>query len=634
MDDKSWGGPGYASALLQGLDALRRRGLTTDVVLLAGGRQFPAHRAVLASCSGYFYSAFVEGRCGDPQLVSLPGVTCEALAALLDFMYAGELPRRAVATAAVSRDLVAAARHLRVHGVAQACARLLKESLLDPPDLKPSKEDQGANLYAHHLQQFIYSLHNTTSSSSPSSSSSLSSSSSSPPSSTPSPFSVYSHLGDPYQFNAFSPFFHRAAVAGYKLSPFCYAGPRGAEPLWWPLAARGACSQHHQQQQWDSHTAVKSEGADANGARSPAGPVGEAEEGDRGEHDLQRVIDMSVGGEQRRQREDTMSPRRQPGVPGAAEAPEGPARRDGDGGAAREPSDGAGQAAAVAGQQERAPCSYWKKHKLRSCMALISREDRDGSEDAGGRDGEGPLAGNGGEARGGTGRQRDGEEVVEEGGAAPSGGANGSCSPYPCLLRREEYVSTAAAAVTAQERRSCEEMSEAGTGPRGEQRVYRCDTCDAEFRHKGNLTSHRAVHTGEKPYPCDVCGARFNRPANLKTHARIHSGEKPYRCDSCGARFVQVAHLRAHVLIHTGEKPYPCATCGTRFRHLQTLKSHIRIHTGEKPYHCETCNVHFRHKSQLRLHMRQKHGAVTNTKTRYGLLPPPPPPPSCSLPPA
>ncbi|XP_056673639.1 B-cell CLL/lymphoma 6 member B protein isoform X2 [Monodelphis domestica] len=180
---------------------------------------------------------------------------------------------------------------------------------------------------------------------------------------------------------------------------------------------------------------------------------------------------------------------------------------------------------------------------------------------------------------------------------------------------------------------SCQDC-EAGTGypeevraraltphsPGNEDKPYKCRLCRCAFRYKGNLASHRTVHTGEKPYHCAICGARFNRPANLKTHSRIHSGEKPYKCETCGSRFVQVAHLRAHVLIHTGEKPYPCSTCGTRFRHLQTLKSHVRIHTGEKPYHCEPCNLHFRHKSQLRLHLRQKHGAATNTKVHYHVL--------------
>ncbi|KAG7267153.1 hypothetical protein CRUP_031864 [Coryphaenoides rupestris] len=102
---------------------------------------------------------------------------------------------------------------------------------------------------------------------------------------------------------------------------------------------------------------------------------------------------------------------------------------------------------------------------------------------------------------------------------------------------------------------------------------YKCDRCQAAFRYKGNLASHKTVHTGEKPYRCNICGAQFNRPANLKTHTRIHSGEKPYKCETCGARFVQ----------------------------------------------CEKCNLHFRHKSQLRLHLRQKHGAITNTKIQYRL---------------
>ncbi|XP_023579239.1 B-cell CLL/lymphoma 6 member B protein isoform X3 [Octodon degus] len=172
---------------------------------------------------------------------------------------------------------------------------------------------------------------------------------------------------------------------------------------------------------------------------------------------------------------------------------------------------------------------------------------------------------------------------------------------------------------------NCEAVAGCSSGldpfaPGEEDKPYKCQLCRSAFRYKGNLASHRTVHTGEKPYHCSICGARFNRPANLKTHSRIHSGEKPYKCETCGSRFVQVAHLRAHVLIHTGEKPYPCSTCGTRFRHLQTLKSHVRIHTGEKPYHCDPCGLHFRHKSQLRLHLRQKHGAATNTKVHYHIL--------------
>nr|XP_004657137.2 B-cell CLL/lymphoma 6 member B protein [Jaculus jaculus]XP_044997948.1 B-cell CLL/lymphoma 6 member B protein [Jaculus jaculus] len=193
--------------------------------------------------------------------------------------------------------------------------------------------------------------------------------------------------------------------------------------------------------------------------------------------------------------------------------------------------------------------------------------------------------------------------------------SSGSSSERVCPPPGSEFFSC----------QDCEAVAGCSSGldplvPRDEDKPYKCQLCRSAFRYKGNLASHRTVHTGEKPYHCSVCGARFNRPANLKTHSRIHSGEKPYKCETCGSRFVQVAHLRAHVLIHTGEKPYPCPTCGTRFRHLQTLKSHVRIHTGEKPYHCDPCGLHFRHKSQLRLHLRQKHGAATNTKVHYHIV--------------
>lgn len=110
--------------------------------------------------------------------------------------------------------------------------------------------------------------------------------------------------------------------------------------------------------------------------------------------------------------------------------------------------------------------------------------------------------------------------------------------------------------------------------PGDEDKPYKCQLCRSAFRYKGNLASHRTVHTGrgragkrgprpscspvpwdkipnlpsslspgEKPYHCSICGARFNRPANLKTHSRIHSGEKPYKCETCGSRFVQVQSL-------------------------------------------------------------------------------------------
>lgn len=51
----------YADSVLMHLNALRQQRLFTDVLLHAGNRSFPCHRAVLAACSRYFEAMFSGG---------------------------------------------------------------------------------------------------------------------------------------------------------------------------------------------------------------------------------------------------------------------------------------------------------------------------------------------------------------------------------------------------------------------------------------------------------------------------------------------------------------------------------------------------------------------------------------------
>ncbi|KAF5893996.1 ectoderm-neural cortex protein 1, partial [Clarias magur] len=51
----------YADSVLMHLNVLRKQRLFTDVLLHAGSRSFPCHRAVLAACSRYFEAMFSGG---------------------------------------------------------------------------------------------------------------------------------------------------------------------------------------------------------------------------------------------------------------------------------------------------------------------------------------------------------------------------------------------------------------------------------------------------------------------------------------------------------------------------------------------------------------------------------------------
>ncbi|KAM9829825.1 zinc finger and BTB domain-containing protein 17 isoform X1 [Syngnathus typhle] len=132
----------------------------------------------------------------------------------------------------------------------------------------------------------------------------------------------------------------------------------------------------------------------------------------------------------------------------------------------------------------------------------------------------------------------------------------------------------------------------------------KCPHCDKRFNQPGNLKAHLKIHIADGPLKCRECGKQFTTSGNLKRHSRVHSGEKPYVCTHCQRAFSDPGALQRHERIHTGEKPCVCPTCGKAFTQASSLIAHVRQHTGEKPYVCDRCGKRFVQSSQLANHIR------------------------------
>ncbi|XP_047035164.1 influenza virus NS1A-binding protein-like [Helicoverpa zea] len=145
---------GAPARVLHALNALRKSRQHYDTLLLAGGAELPAHRAVLAAASPYLLHALAALPAGEACRV--PDVDADALAALLEYAYTGRLRVR---EAAAARRLYRAAWRLRVepvraHLAAALLRRLAPHDCLELRALPDLAADQLATLDAYIAENF------------------------------------------------------------------------------------------------------------------------------------------------------------------------------------------------------------------------------------------------------------------------------------------------------------------------------------------------------------------------------------------------------------------------------------------------------------------------------------------------
>ncbi|XP_050093389.1 zinc finger protein 432-like [Anopheles aquasalis] len=94
----------------------------------------------------------------------------------------------------------------------------------------------------------------------------------------------------------------------------------------------------------------------------------------------------------------------------------------------------------------------------------------------------------------------------------------------------------------------------------GLEKVYNCNICDRRFAFPSTLKNHMNTHTGLRPYKCVYCNRVYGNGGDLVEHvAKHHVGnDNIYLCHLCDADFSKVRELKAHYEVHSrkGEKFY------------------------------------------------------------------------------
>ena len=143
-----------------------------------------------------------------------------------------------------------------------------------------------------------------------------------------------------------------------------------------------------------------------------------------------------------------------------------------------------------------------------------------------------------------------------------------------------------------------------------ERTQFLCNDCGKDFVVDVKLGLHMyAMHT-EKPFECAQCGERGSGVAKFKNHMRKHRSQNNVsKCDSCDFETPHAGNLKRHVKLHTAVKPKKsksiktCEPCGKTFDRKDSFDRHMKVHLKEsaQTFGCTQCDDKFERKDSCQV---------------------------------
>ena len=147
------------------------------------------------------------------------------------------------------------------------------------------------------------------------------------------------------------------------------------------------------------------------------------------------------------------------------------------------------------------------------------------------------------------------------------------------------------------------------------ERPYKCEICDATFRHDSSLTFHVRKHRNERNYKCLKCGQTFLSNTCMRKHMRKKCFRGKQLCSKCNKEFKSKASLQKHMLEeHYGRtrrlvlETFPCDECSRLFSSEYSLYRHKSASHGlERPYRCLECRQIYPDMDAAKRHSLEAH---------------------------